>query len=180
MSLPSIRNIKLPKLLTENKGLRNWALACLGLLIADLLLYAFFVLPSASGLRSWENRYASLRKRHTEAVLFKKQKQELSGIKAIIPTQNDMPLLIKELGQKARQLNLHILSINYDMPKRSGEDVAMLSFTFPVEGRYPDIKRFLYEVETSGRLVAIQNLDLEEEKGRVKVQMKLMTYIKGR
>jgi Tfp pilus assembly protein PilO len=55
----------------------------------------------------------------------------------------------------------------------------MLTFTFPASGAYADVKRFIYEVETSKRLVGIQDLKLSSEKGRVKLQMKLVTYIRG-
>jgi hypothetical protein len=41
------------------------------------------------------------------------------------------------------------------------------------------VKRFIFEVETSTRLVGIQDLKLASDKGRVKLQMKLVTYIRG-
>jgi Tfp pilus assembly protein PilO len=175
----SIKKIKLPEWFRENKRLRTAAMVCAGLLCLDLLLYTLQIVPSQGWLQTWEVKYAELRKKRTEALLFQKQKQDLSGIKSGIPTQKDMPLLVKELVQTARGLSLSVSSVNYDIPKRSGEELAMLSFSFPVEGRYADIKRFIYEVETSDRLIGIQELKLEENKGRVKLQMKLMTYIKG-
>jgi Tfp pilus assembly protein PilO len=91
-----------------------------------------------------------------------------------------MPLLVKEFVQTARRLNLSVAAINYDMPKRGSGELTMLAFSFPAEGRYPDIKRFIYEVETSDRLVGVQDLKLESETGRVKMNVKLMTYVKGR
>lgn len=175
----SITNLKLPSWLRENKRLRTMTLVCAGLLCADLLLYAILLAPSQGSLRASETRYAELRKRRAEAVLFEKHKGDFAGIKAGIPTQKDMPLLVKELVQTARRLGLSVSSITYDIPKRSGEELAILSFSFPSEGKYPDVKRFIYELETSGRLVGIQDLKLEEANGRVNVQMKLLTYVKG-
>ena len=175
----SIRNIKLPAWLKENKSLRLLFTVCGGLLIADLLLYALLVAPAAGVLKAEMARYGEFRKRHADAALFQKQRKELAGLKEGIPSQKDMPLLVKELVQTARRLNLTVSSINYDIPRRSGEELALLSFTFPAEGMYADIKRFVYEVETSDRIVGIQELKLGEEKGRVKAQMKLMTYVRG-
>jgi Tfp pilus assembly protein PilO len=91
-----------------------------------------------------------------------------------------MPLLVKEFVQAARRLNLTVAAVTYDIPKGGGEAIAMLSFSFPVEGRYPDVKRFIYEVEISDRLVGIQDVEMDADKGRVKLQMKLVTYIKSR
>jgi Tfp pilus assembly protein PilO len=145
-----------------------------------VLLYAVLVAPAAARLTSWEKKYAELRKRRTEAILFQKQKQAVTGLKAGIPAQKDMPLLVKEFVQAARRLNLTVAAVTYDIPKGGGEDIAMLSFSFPVEGRYPDVKRFIYEVEISDRLVGIQDVEMDADKGRVKLQMKLVTYIKSR
>ncbi len=176
----SIRKIKAPAWLSENKKLRTTVLLCVGLSCANLMLYGVAVAPSAGRLRDLEARYAELRKRHAEAVLFQKQKQMLTGIGAGIPAQKDMPLLIKDLVQIARKLNLKVAAVNYDMPKRGNEGFTMLVFPFSAEGNYPEVKRFIYEVESSDRLVGIQNVKLDSEKGRVKFQMKLVTYIKAK
>jgi Tfp pilus assembly protein PilO len=175
-----IRKIKAPAWLSEDKKLRTALLICVGLLCANLLLYGVAITPSAGRLRDLETRYADLRKRHAEAVLFQKQKKMLAGIGAGLPAQKDMPLLVKDLVQTARKLNLKVASVNYDIPKRGSEGLTMLSFSFPAEGSYPSVKRFVYEVETSDRLVGIQDVKLDSEKGRVKLLMKLVTYIKAK
>ncbi len=176
----SIRKIKAPSWLSENKRLRKAVLICVGLSCANLALYGLVVTPSAGRLRDLDARYAELRKKHAEAVLFQKQKQMLTGIRDGIPAQKDMPLLVKDLVQGARKLHLKVGAVNSDMPKHEGEGLTVLSFSFPAEGGYPAVKRFIYEVETSDRLVGIQDLKLDSEKGKVKLQMKLVTYVKGR
>lgn len=165
--------------LRHDKKSRTAALIFLGLLCANVLAYFLFLMPEAGRLKEREARCAELRKRVAEAVLFKKQKEALAGLKAGIPAQKDMPLLVKELVQTARRLHLSVAAVNYDISRREREGLTMLSFSFPVEGSYPDLKRFIYEIETSGRLLVIEGLDLGSDKGRVKLQMKLMTYIKG-
>lgn len=163
----------------EDKRLRTAALVFTGLLIAVLFVYLFLLGPAHAARSAREASYADLRKRHAEAVLFKKQKARFAGIMTGVPSQKDMPLLVKEFVQTARDLNLRVSGINYDIPKRSSGELAMLTFSFPAEGRYSDIKRFTYEVETSDRFIGIQDLKLESEKGSVKLTMKLMTYVKG-
>jgi Tfp pilus assembly protein PilO len=164
--------------LGENRKLQRALLLCAALLCANALLYVFLIVPAAGRLSQAEARYAELKKRRVEAVLFQKQKKELAGLLAGIPTQKDMPLLVKEFVQKARGAGLAVSSINYDIPTRGAEELALLTFSFPTEGKYADIKRFLYEVETSDRIVGIQEVKLDGDKGRVKLQMKLMTYIR--
>ncbi|MCK9417813.1 MAG: type 4a pilus biogenesis protein PilO [Nitrospirae bacterium] len=180
MWLPSIGKIKVALWLRENgKQLRSVAIVFAVLVCVNLLLYVFRIAPSEAKLKTWEPTSVELRMRHSEAVLFKEQKPLFAGLLAGIPEQKDMPLLVKELEQMAKKLNLTVAAINYDIPQRESGELAMLSFSFPVEGRYPDIKRFIYEVETSGRLIGIQDVKLESDKGRVKLQMKLMTYVRG-
>jgi len=149
-----------------------------GLVFLDLLVYFVLVAPSGALLSAHEATYSQLRKQQAAAILFKKQRPLFAGIMAGIPAQKDMPILVKEYVQAAKRLNLTVAAVNYDMPKRGSGELAMLAFSFPAEGRYPDIKRLIYDVETSDRLIGIQDLKLETEKGRVKLNMKLMTYVK--
>ena len=179
MSLPSMLKIALPFGLADNRKLRTIALICAAFIIANALFYLFVAAPSAAGLKELDSRYAELRKRNAEAVQFQKQKKDIAGIKAGIQTQKDMPLLVKYLVQTAHRMNLRVGPINYDIPKPGSGGLAMLTFSFPAEGRYPDIKRFIYETETSPRLVGIQNVALDAEKGGVKLNVKLVTYIKS-
>jgi len=180
MWLQSIGKIHGLQWLRENgKQLRTAAIVFAVLVCINLLLYVFQVAPSMARRQTWEAKTAELRKRHAEAVLFKKQSPFFAGVLAGIPTQKDMPLLVKELVQTARRQKLTVAAINYDIPRRESGELAMLSFSFPVEGSYSDIKRFIYDVETSDRLIGIQELGLDSDKGRVKLQMKLITYVRG-
>lgn len=181
MWLPSIVKMQAPQWLAGgNNRLRTVMVVFASLVCLDLLVYGLMVVPSVARLKTGEAAAIELRRRHAEAVLFKKQRALFTVIMAGMPTQNDMPLLVKDFVQNARRLNLSVASITYDMPRRGGNELALLVFSFPAEGRYPDIKRFIYSVETSDRLVGVKALKLTSEKGRVKMDMKLVTYLKGR
>jgi Tfp pilus assembly protein PilO len=161
------------------KRLRALAAMCIGLIALNLLLYAYAVVPANASLAASRQQYADLKREHAEAVLFQKQKQLFAGLTSGIPAQKDVPLLIKDLAQTARRLHLSVDAISSDIPTQATGGLTMLTFTFPATGAYPDVKRFIYEVETSSRLVGIQDLKFNAEKGRVKLQMKLVTYIRG-
>jgi Tfp pilus assembly protein PilO len=161
------------------KRLRTAALLASGLIVLNLLVYGVLVAPAARRLAIDRQQYGDLKKEHAEAVLFQKQKRLFAGLTTGIPAQKDVPLLIKDLVQAARRLNLSVEAINSDIPTPGSGGLTMLTFTFPASGAYADIKRFIYEVETSDRIVGIQDLKLGSDKGRVKLQMKLVTYIRG-
>lgn len=165
--------------LRQNRKLQAAALLCACLLAVDLLLFLAVVRPLAADLRERELRNADLRKRHAAAVLFQQQKKTFGVVAANVPTQKDMPLLVKELVQTARGLSLRVATVNYDIPKSGGEGITMLSFSFPVAGRYPDLKRFIYELETSRRLIGIKELELKDTHEGVDLDLKLITYVRG-
>ena len=161
------------------KRLRTVALVAAGLIVLNLIVYGAVVAPAARRLAADGQQYGELKKEHAEAVLFQKQKRLFAGLISGIPAQKDVPLLIKDLVQTARRLHLSVEAINSDIPTPGRGGLTMLTFTFPASGAYADIKRFIYEVETSDRIVGIQDVKLGSEKGRVKMQMKLVTYIRG-
>jgi hypothetical protein len=173
------RNIQAPSWLRESdRKLRKVALAFAGLLVLDVLLYGVVVAPSAARLAAWDAAYDGLRKRHAEAILFEKQKASFAGVLAGVPAQKDMPLLIKDLVLSARRLNLAVSSVKYDIPRRASGELAQLTFSFPAEGRYSNIKRFIHDVETSDRLVGIREMKMDSDKGGVRLDLKLVTYLK--
>ncbi len=172
-------NLKIPaSFRVSDKRIFTAAMISAGLLVLDLVLFGVLVSPSSLRLSAFEDKYRELRKRHADAVLFKQQKSSVAGVIAGVPAQKDMPLLVKDLVQSARRLNLSVSSVKYDIPVRASGELALLSFSFPAEGRYADIKRFVYEVETADRLVGIENIKMDSEKGNVKMDMKLLTYVK--
>lgn len=175
-----INKIKIPEWLRVNKKMRRSLLCCAVLIVANLVLYAFVVSPSTAQLQALQARHSELRKRQADAVLFEKQKSLFAGISSGIPTQNDMPVMIKEVVQTARKLNLKVGPVNYDIPKQGGGNITMLSIPFSAEGSYPSIKRFVYEMESSDRLIGIQDVKLSSGQHHVKLDMKVIAYIKGR
>lgn len=149
------------------------------MLALNLLLLAFVVRPAAARLEKAQTAQGELKRQNADALLFQKQKKAIAGIATGIPSQKDVPLLIKEIVQTARRRNLTVGAINSDIPTAGRAGVALLTFTVPVTGAYPDIKRFIYDIETTDRFVGVQGLDLKADKNAVKLEMKLLTYIKG-
>ncbi len=154
-----------------------WMFAVMAAL--NVVLYAAVVSPAASRVHGQRSALSELRKRQTEALLFQKQRQAFAGLKTGMPTQKDVPLIIKDLIQSARKLNLTTGAISSDIPKQDAGSQTLLMLTVPVSGPYQDLKRFIYEVETTDRLVGIQDLKLFKDKGRLKLEMKLVTYIRS-
>ncbi len=162
----------------RNRKLQGAALICSCLLLLDLALYGAVVRPAAVKSAERESRITELRKRYAVGVLYQQQRKSIGALVTRVPTQKDMPLLVKELEQSARTLGLRVGSVNYDIPRPGAEETAMLTFSFPVDGRYAALKRFVYEVETSPRLVGIDSLEIKGDRKGDALTLKLMTYVK--
>lgn len=155
------------------------AALCACIAILDLVLFVSLLSPALARLESALAATADLKRRSAEAALFQKQKKAFSGMAAGIPSQQDVPIVIRDIVQTARRLNLSVGAVNSDIPAPGSEGMAQFTFTVPVTGRYPDLKRFIHGMETTDRLLGIQGLFLKADKGRVSLIVKLVTYIKS-
>jgi Tfp pilus assembly protein PilO len=163
----------------ENRELRIASAVAVAFICLLAVLFFLMVSPASSRKARLTAEHDALRKKYAEAVLFQQQKKGFQGVKAGILTQNDMPLLIKDLVQKARNSGLAVGGVKYEIPAAGTGSLVRVSFSFPAEGSYAGVKRFLYTLETSSRHVGIQDVGLDSDKGRVKLSLKLITYIKG-
>jgi Tfp pilus assembly protein PilO len=160
------------------RQLKILAAAAFALAAANALLYVFAVLPASARHAEQQERLADLKRQHADALLFQKQKKVLSGLRTGALTQKDVPLLIKDLVQTARGLGLSVGAINSDLPTPGSGGLAALTFTVPVSGSYGSIKRYIYEIETSDRTVGIVDLRFDGDRKAVKLDMKLVTYLR--
>ncbi len=155
------------------------AALCIVIAFMDLLFISLFLIPSVDRRDAARAQIAEMRHMSADAALFLKQKEIFSGMVSEIPTQQDVPLLFRDIVRSARSANLQVGSVNSDIPTPGNVGLAQLTFSVPLIGSYPDIKRFIYSMETTDRLLGIQGLALKAEKSRVAMTMKLVTYIKG-
>lgn len=147
-------------------------------LALDLLIALFIHRPAGVRLDHARNELGGLKRRHAEALLFQKQKKAAAGISAGILLQKDVPILIKEVVQTARRRSLKVGVISSDLPAPGKEGMVLLTFLVPAHGSYPDIKRFIYDIETFDRPVGIQAIELKAEKQGIAMDMKLVTYVR--
>ena len=150
-----------------------------GVVLMDALLYGAVLAPAAGRLAAEKDLLSTLKRQYADALLFQKQKQALAGLNKGVLTQKDVPLLIKDLVQIARRRGLAVDTINSDIPAPSAGDMTMLAFTVPLSGNYASCKRYIHDLETTDRLVGIQGVRFSSEKQKVKLELKLITYIRG-
>jgi len=146
----------------------------------NAVIFGVSVAPAAHRLSAEQGRMAELRRRYADALLFQKQKQALAGLNEGILMQKDVPLLLKDLVQMARKRGLRVDTINSDIPTPSAGGLTLLTFTVPVSGSYSGCKRYIHDLETADRLVGIQGIRFSTEQRAVNLELKLITYIRGK
>jgi len=116
--------------------------------------------------------------------LFRRGLADLQTLAAAIPDRTEFTGLISDLFSMAGQSRLDIDRVNYAPAPVKGED-ELLSYTvsFTVTGDYGQVKKFIYLIEHSQRLVAIEELNLntssgEQRPGQINLGLRLTTYFR--
>ena len=86
--------------------------------------------------------------------------KDLEQLLALLPTSRDFSQLPLAMSEEAKRNNVRLSGLSYTLDK--GEQVPAVKLTFkgPVTGRYEDLRRFIYHLESSDRLLFIEDLDV--------------------
>lgn len=176
MTLPSI-SFKVSK-----ASVLLWSLAAM-IPLFDAGFYLFALKPKEMKLASLEKEYQVTR----EAIKPVREDgigidYELKKVYDMIPGWEEFTRVTGEIFNKAESLNLLIQSTNYRSEAIKGSNLVKVTVSMPVTGSYGEIKRFIYELETSPRLFIIQDLSLgsgKTEEGDVSLSLTITAYFKG-
>ncbi|UWZ81175.1 type 4a pilus biogenesis protein PilO [Geoalkalibacter halelectricus] len=94
----------------------------------------------------------------TPRAIYRQGQQDLEAFYAAIPPREDLSRLIGELFHLAGEAGLSIERITYD-PQRLRE-APLLGYTlvFSVNGNYEQLKRFVFSLEHSPRIIALDEI----------------------
>jgi len=129
--------------------------------IAANFVFGLFVSRQEREIASYEMKVEELRAmsspRHgggaAAAVRIKEFREEL-------PDGDELASILNEVFDSAGRNGIRIPSGSYNpAPSKDGR-ASRYVFTLPVEGRYADLKRFLYELESSARPLMVEDITL--------------------
>ncbi len=158
-----------------------WVLAA-GTLVSDAAFYRFALNPREEKLALLENEYRLRRVEKEAAEGPAGIDMELKGIYSEIPGWEDFTKVMGEVYNKAESLNLLVESASYKTSSIKGSGMVKVDVSMPVTGSYGEIKRFIYEMETSPRLFIIQDLSLaggREQAGDISLKLTIAAYFRG-
>ncbi len=126
-------------------------------------------------------RQLGARQDSPEAV-YRRGREDLSSFYAMIPARSDLTGLIEELFNMADNAGLEIDRIGYDPQKLEERPLLAYTLMFSVTGNYEQLKNFVYDIETSPRLISLDEIALSgagEGDRPVSLNLRFTTYFQA-
>jgi len=121
-----------------------------------------------------------LQKQHVNRRTAKNTQAQLAKIWKTLPSPNEFSDLGVRITLLAKSNDVHIPGMEYHQDKKQDGLAAKGSISFEAFGAYEAIRKFIYELETSGTYLIIEKLTAERSKKRkdVAFKMRIGTYFK--
>jgi Tfp pilus assembly protein PilO len=148
-----------------------WAIRSLGLEVAEQTRSA----AEAEWTQARKNY-----QRHQEA---RRVKKDLAQVWSVLPVEKDFAALARGITEAAKRNHLILPDLTYNIERASPGDGMTGVLQGTISGSYEDIRRFLYDIETSEELVFIEHLDLVRsstpEDPSLTFHVKIATFLHG-
>lgn len=153
----------------------------------NILLFSLLYFGIAPKLAQTERELALLQQQLRRNDTVAPQQAYAEGLKdyerfrALLPSLRNFSELIGDLYSLAEQCNLEISQIGYTQKELSETGLLAYALRFSLTGTYDELKRFIYGLEESKRLVVIEQVTLNTAKGEegaalVSLNLSLTTY----
>ena len=115
--------------------------------------------------------------------IFKRGQDDFATFRQAMPPKTEFTKLISEVLSTAEKSGLSIQRISYDPKELKQRGVLEYALTFGVTGDYSQLKKFVFSLEQSPRLISIEDISLTEggsPKNRgVSLKIDLVTYFRS-
>ena len=157
------------------------ALVCLLLLM--LWTVASLGLESAEQTRvQLATQWAQIRQQHQHHQASRRAKQDLAQVWAALPEERDFAPLALGITEEAKQNHVTLPALSYKTESTPVANTSKGVLQGTMSGRYEDLRRFLYDIETADELVYIEDVDLvpsATQQDHLTFNIKIVTYLRG-
>lgn len=169
-----------------NKTILNSAVVIIAFFVAYLFAYPFYnggglkVFPSKKSVtelqgenkelnESYETAKSLSQNTKNESTAFANiNKYEKDRINAAIPKEIDISRTVNDINQLIRNNNLKMTDIKFTKNTNSSKTLSKLTvyqINYSLEGKYPEFKKLLKDIENSLELYTIKSLSISEATG---------------
>ncbi len=92
---------------------------------------------------------------------------------------SELTSVLDEVFKDARRSGLKIRSADYKPVTIKDTEISRYLFSFPVEGSYRQIRRFIYDIENSKQMLVVEGITMQSSKkaaGSIGVEIELSIY----
>ena len=153
------------------------------LLVAVYLLHAAVLEQADQERQQLEASWVSARlqlARHQEAM---KTKEDLRQVWAVFPLVRDFAPLALGVTEEAKRDHIALPALSYKTERTAIPDATKAILTGTVTGRYEDLRKFLYNLETAQELLFIEDLNLIRsgnlQDPTLTFNIRISTYLRG-
>lgn len=160
------------------RGWLWWTTA--GLMAANALVFLFLVWPTREASRHQESQILDFQRRiravqreghSTEAML--SAVREVEEFARGFPERRGLVAAIARLVAAARNNGLEIPAVDYRPSEIKEAGLTKVTLSLGVDGSYPKIRRYLYELEGMRREMVIERVTLRDPRGSAELQLQL-------
>lgn len=167
------------------RSVRTWVLLLLimstALIAADVVFRLTVIDHQESRIGSMEERIDGLRGRSTggsgKAGSPERAASGVAAFKKTLPERKAISKILGEIFGAARGNGLKIDSGDYKPETVKDTDISRYTFSFLLEGGYAQVKRFIYDLESSRYPVVIEDISLTGAKKGDAISLKMRVSI---
>jgi Tfp pilus assembly protein PilO len=164
-----------------------------GILIPPAALVCFLLLVlwavKSYGLESAEQtraqlaaQWAQARKVHQHHQAARRAKKDLAQVWAALPEERDFAPLALGITEEAKRNHVTLPALSYKTESTPVVNTSKGVLQGTMSGRYEDLRRFIYDIETADELVYIEDVDLvlsATQQDHLAFNIKIITYLRG-
>ncbi|HME32860.1 MAG TPA: hypothetical protein VKG65_08930 [Terriglobales bacterium] len=168
---------------------RKWMPALIGLIVLDLACVGYLFSPAGRSRQARQREYYEIRAQLTakrqEVMPTRGMDQKLKQASQDIVTFDDerfpaqYSAVAEELGKLAADTGVHFAGLRYDEKGATIEGLRKLNVEITLSGDYLQEVKFINGLERDKMFFLIDGVNLAEQQGVVRLQLKLETYLRG-
>lgn len=161
-----------------------WVGMAIALLLVLLLVQDLGVAGAHATVERLEQEWAAARQSlmsHREA---RKVRKDLNRVWAVLPAEQDFAPLALGISEEAKRDRVALPALSYKTEPTLMANTSKGVLQGSMSGRYEDLRRFIYELETAEELLLIEDLELTRSGngGRdtaLTFNIKIATYLRS-
>jgi len=110
-------------------------------------------------------------------------KKDLAQVWSALPEERDFAPLALGITEEAKRNHVTLPSLSYKTESTPVANTSKGLLQGTMSGRYEDLRRFLYDIETADELVYIEDVDLVRsstpQDQQLTFNIKIVTYLRG-